>query len=99
MTAETWGTKLAFLNWQYILKLWYTRNKELHGTTKEEQGHKRHQDLVNKLRYIQQQHQDMPLIQRRLIAAHEERIKAMQLNSLASYIRGERVTSKSALQT
>jgi hypothetical protein len=32
-TAEIWGMKLVQLNWQYILRLWHTQNKELHGVT------------------------------------------------------------------
>jgi hypothetical protein len=47
MTAEKWGTQLVQINWQHILQLWYLRNRELHGETKEEQEKKRHQEMIN----------------------------------------------------
>jgi hypothetical protein len=94
VTAEILGSQLVQLSWNYILQIWYLRNKELHGSTKEEQDRIRHQAMIKELRHIQEEHNDMTYMQCRLVGASEERMKAMTTNSLSLYLKGARILAK-----
>jgi hypothetical protein len=94
MSAETWGSQLVQLNWKYILLLWNQRNKELHGSTKEEQDKIRHHLLINELRHIQDEHKDMPNAQKRLVGLPEAHMVSITTNNLASYLKGARILAK-----
>jgi hypothetical protein len=51
--AENWGEQIASLNWDYVLRLWNTRNQELHGVDKNEQEQRKKQYMISELRHIQ----------------------------------------------
>jgi hypothetical protein len=54
MSAELWGTKLLTLHWKHILILWNHRNKEVSGTTTQEQNIKLKEGLTQELTFIQE---------------------------------------------
>jgi hypothetical protein len=93
-TAEKWGSALTKLNWEYVLRILTKQNEELHGLTKEYQDRLQKQDMTAELKQLQQEHLDMPHIQRRLISASEERMKEMTKFRLASYLAGARILAK-----
>jgi hypothetical protein len=54
--SEKWGIQLIRIYWTYILRMWDCRNKEVHGTTKDEQLQKQKQDMIAEMKMIQLDH-------------------------------------------
>jgi hypothetical protein len=74
------------------------RNEAIPGTTKEEQNVRRKHKLTEELKYIQSEHGDMQISNKRFINITTGQMETMNTSNLASYLAGAQILAKYSKQ-
>jgi hypothetical protein len=97
-TAEHWGIKILSINWKYIIQVWLRRNTEVNGATPEQVDHKKRQQMIDEIIYIQNNNTHLPQAPRDLINRDVPSLEAMNTSSIVTYLYCAREIAEKARQ-